>query len=1027
MCVGRLARIVVLATYFGAGGAIEPVWARVDLATVAQADATAELDALLNEGVGLLQEGSAESLRLAISQFARALELAQAARDQAKQAAALMFLGYVHSNLDENAKALEFYNKALSLRRVAGNRWGEAVILNNIGSVYDALDEKEKALEFYNLALPLRRAVGDRFGEGATLNNIGHVYSALGEKEKALEFFNLALPLMHAVGDRSGKAVTLNNIGRIHDALGEKEKALEFFNLALSLMHAVGDRSGEAVTLNNIGLVYFSLGEKDKALKFYNLALPLRRAVGDRSGEAATLGNIGAVYDALGEKAKALEFFNLALPLRRAVGDRSGEASTLGNIGAVYDALGEKAKALEFYNQSLLFRREVGDLSGEAATLSNIGTVYLSLGEQAKALEFFNLALPLWRAVGDRSGEANTLGNIGAVYDVLGEKAKALEFYNQALLLSRAVGDRSGEAATLGNIGVFYDALGEKAKALEFYNQSLLLRREVGDRFGEAATHSSIAFTLVEDQPTAAVNFYKQSINLYETLRQDIRTLPRETQEIFTSSVAGTYRDLANVLLTQNRTREAQAVLELLKVQEFSLYETNAEADATPPVQFPLHPLEAQAWQAAETAIASQTLTLDTLTAFGQPLEQNKAQIAKDLNNSPLDIGNPQAVLNANPNALFIQNLVVGDKLWVLWTDASGKTTSVTIPNVSQADLNATVQTFREQIGSPYSNLNDLKATSEKLYNWLIPQQLQDELAAAEAAGQPTQQLIFSLDHVTRYVPVAALYDSKQPDGQQYLAQRYTLSNLVTTETDMEERLSPNGRPPNILALGTSQAHPGFSALPNVDAELKAIVKDGSDAGNSRGIYPGKIRLNEAFTAAALQDNLDSYEVLHIATHGSFNPKSISASYLLLGDGGQLPITDIASLTNLDETHLVVLSACETGLSGSSQDGTEISGISGYFLRRGAKSVLASLWSVNDASTALLMQQFYQHLEGGELTKAEALQKVQREFIAGELTVKEAKDLSRAGVKVVVPEQHRSDSFAHPYYWAPFVLVGNSL
>jgi len=194
-------------------------------------------------------------------------------------------------------------------------------------------------------------------------------------------------------------------------------------------------------------------------------------------------------------------------------------------------------------------------------------------------------------------------------------------------------------------------------------------------------------------------------------------------------------------------------------------------------------------------------------------------------------------------------------------------------------------------------------------------------------------------------------------------------------------------------------------------------------------IYPGKIRLDAAFTASSLRDNRDPFRILHIATHGSFNPKSITASFLLLGDGSRLPITDIATLTNLNTTHLVVLSACETGLSGSAQDGTEISGISGYFLYRGAKSVMASLWNVNDASTALMMQQFYKHLASG-MTKAEALQAVQQDFIQGKLTAKDAP--ARADVEVRVEPgtratQSQLSTFSHPYYWAPFILIGNSL
>ena len=242
-------------------------------------------------------------------------------------------------------------------------------------------------------------------------------------------------------------------------------------------------------------------------------------------------------------------------------------------------------------------------------------------------------------------------------------------------------------------------------------------------------------------------------------------------------------------------------------------------------------------------------------------------------------------------------------------------------------------------------------------------------------------------------------------------------------DSDMGDRLSPEGRSPSILGLGTSKRYGDFSALENVPAELSAIVQDG----NVKGIYPGKIQLNEAFTAKSLSENLNSFRVLHIATHGSFNLKSITASFLLLGNGDRLPITDIAALNNLNSTHLIVLSACETGISGQGQDGTEISGISGYFLRRGAKSVLASLWSVNDASTSLLMKQFYQNLSTTKMTKSQALQKSQQDFISGKFTPTDALKLRNEDFVANIPDnKRRTTDYSHPFFWAPFVLTGNN-
>ncbi len=193
--------------------------------------------------------------------------------------------------------------------------------------------------------------------------------------------------------------------------------------------------------------------------------------------------------------------------------------------------------------------------------------------------------------------------------------------------------------------------------------------------------------------------------------------------------------------------------------------------------------------------------------------------------------------------------------------------------------------------------------------------------------------------------------------------------------------------------------------------------------------------LNKAFNYQVLRDNLAGHLILHIATHGEFVPGSAYDSYLLLGNGEKLPIPDIQNLRDLSKIHLVVLSACETALGDTGQDGTEIAGLSYYFLNGGAKAVMASLWRVDDESTRLLMEGFYSNLAKtsteSPITKAQALRQAQLSFIQGNQTAVPTTDF-RASV-VVRPRPGTSTpanlavGFSHPYYWAPFILIGNGL
>jgi CHAT domain-containing protein len=173
---------------------------------------------------------------------------------------------------------------------------------------------------------------------------------------------------------------------------------------------------------------------------------------------------------------------------------------------------------------------------------------------------------------------------------------------------------------------------------------------------------------------------------------------------------------------------------------------------------------------------------------------------------------------------------------------------------------------------------------------------------------------------------------------------------------------------------------------------------------------------------------LIDYRILHIATHGQFVSGNPENSFLLLGNGNKLNITEIKNLTDLGGIHLVVLSACETARGGEDKEGIEVSGISYYFLTSGAKSVIASLWLVNDASTSQLMRLFYQNLATGKMTKTAALRQAQLSMIAGKT---EGSDTNRSSVNYTPGQTGNSASISrnlsHPYYWSPFILIGNGL
>lgn len=370
----------------------------------------------------------------------------------------------------------------------------------------------------------------------------------------------------------------------------------------------------------------------------------------------------------------------------------------------------------------------------------------------------------------------------------------------------------------------------------------------------------------------------------------------------------------------------------------------------------------------------------------------------------------------------------LGDGVWALHTLVGKEKYHVilTTPNVQIAreypikatDLNRKVQNFREALQNKKQNFLPL---AKDLYNILIGP-IASDLKQANA-----HTLMWSLDGVLRYVPLAALHD-----GEQYLVERYR--NVVFTQASLSRLKDQPSQKWRALGLGVSKAIGGAAALPAVKEELEGIIRDGSNQ-KANGILPGTINLNEAFTFDSLRQIwMKLYAVVHIASHFQFNPGSEKDSFLLLGDGGKANLLAIKAFQNIfGGVELLTLSACNTAMGGPDADGREVEGFAIIAQRGGAKSVIATLWSVTDGSTALLMQEFYRLREAQPgMSKIEALRKAQLTLLYGNM-----KTSQKSGKRDVIlkkdgdvsskrhPTLASKSVYAHPYYWAPFIMIGN--
>jgi CHAT domain-containing protein/Tfp pilus assembly protein PilF len=828
---------------------------------------------------------------------------------------------------------------------------------------------------------------------------------------------------------------------------------LEKYGEAGRLFRGIGDWRAVSTTLLMMGSVSRALGDAPRALLHYEEALPLLRGARDAGGEARALAAVGQLYFSLGDRERALEHFRRALSILREAGDSRTAAYTLNNIAHTFDAMGEEREALAHYEQALALFREAGDRRGEALALNNVGLVYGSLGEKKKAREHYELALKAFDLADSCREIGPALSNLA--HDSLqnGDRQKALEYLEQALAIQRGALDREGEATTLNNIGFVHHAAGERARALEYFHRALAAQREVADRRGEGDTLGNLMYAWRAQRRAELAIFYgKQAVAAYQEVRAALPPLDKEAQKSFLQPRELAYRRLAELLIERGRVLEAQQVVGLLKEEEyFQFVRRNSgegSALAQPPAMTPAEASFEKRYVEASEQIAvrgrkraellgksartpeeeRQLVKLDSEitaanAAFQSFLDQLSAELGDTKQAARVDAvrdsqGLMEDLRELGNGAVAIYTLVGEEKYRVILI-----TPDVQLAReypIKAADLYKKIAAFREALQNPSA---DPRPQAQDLYRVMVGP-IARELESAHA-----ETLMWSLDGALRYVPVAALYD-----GERYMVERYR--NTVFTLASMARLKDEPSASWKGLGFGVSKALGEFAALPAVPEELRGIIRD-EKADGARGVLPGRISLDEAFTEESLKTGLQQrFPLVHVASHFQFQPGNETASFLLLGDGTRLSLAQLKSAQNLfGGVELLTLSACDTASGGAGADGKEVEGFGVLAQRQGAKAVMATLWPVADASTRLLMQEFYslRDARAGTL-KAEALRRAQLALLRGEATAGSAASVEDHGASATarrglsgeaVAGSRARAPYAHPYFWAPFILIGN--
>lgn len=972
------------------------------------------------------RQDARKAMLMSIAGFERALASWNAAGAQVEVATALYMMGLAHAQVGVQQKALHYTTLALSAARVAQDRMAEGRALEAVGEVHTHFADLRTAVECYEGALPLLRAAGDLAGEGNALNNLGVTLSRMGEKRKALLQFDKALAVYRELQDRRRLAEVAGNIGLTYDNLGEYQRALEIHERNLVLQREMRNRSSEAVTLNNIGSAYSGLGAYQKALNAYTAALEINRQLENRWNAAINLNNLGWVYASLADHQRALNAYNEALDVFRTVGDQKRAATALNNIAEIYGDLGDYRKAAELHQKTLLLRRASGDGDGEANSLNNLGKSYVKLGERDKARGLFERALAIHRTNGNRHMMSRTLRHLGALNFEAGVHQQGLVYLDEALAISRAIHDRSGEAAALTELARVERARGDLVRAHQRAAEALAAVESL--RLGVAS-------------PALRASFFSMARDLQELEIDVLMRLHAERPEdgfaaaALVASERGRARSLLELLGEISVEIRRGVDVTLLERERKLQRLISAKADQQMRLLSGRH---------TEPEAASAQKELDALAIHLEQVQskirETSPQYAELTRPVPLSLKEIQTQV-LDSDTVLLEYALGADRSF-LWAVSPSRIDVFELPPRLEIESAATkvyeLLTARNRklaMESPASRAARVRQADEAWFGAALKaSRMLLKPAASRIEGK---RIVIVAEGVLQYLPFAALPDPAQAAAKTApLVAKHEVITAPSASVLAILRRETAGRKParKMLAI---LADPVFSmndarvvkrrkglknAMVSEEAagrELRSASEVGvqdfvrlrfsrREAEEIAQLVPPEMTLKaldfDASRETVFRPDFGQHRIIHFATHSLLNSQRPELSGVVLSlvdrtgkpQNGFLRVYDIYNLRLGSD--LVVLSACRTAL-GREIKGEGLIGLTRGFLYAGAPRVLATLWEVDDRTSAEVMKSFYEAMLGRGERPAAALRNAQ----------------------VAIWKTKGWDA---PYFWAAYTLQG---
>ncbi len=952
-------------------------------------------------------------------------------------------LALLLKDMGDHKEALPLFKEAVALfKEVLGVRHpGYATSLNNLAGLYHAMGDPTAALSLYKEALSLtKEALGIRHPSYAmSLDNLAGSYQSIGDYKAALPLYKEALALRkEALGVRHpAYAQSLNNLALLLKALGDHKAALPLAREALALRKEVlGVRHPDyATSLSDLAALYHAMRDHKGALPLAREALALRKEVlGVRHPDyALSLNNLALLLKALGDHKAALPLAREALALRKEVlGVRHPDyATSLSDLAALYHAMRDHKGALPLAREALALRKEVLGVRHPdyALSLNNLALLLKALGDHKAALPLAREALALRKEVlGVRHPDyATSLSDLASLLGAMGDYKAAISLYKEASELTKEVlGVRHPNYSTsLNNLALYLNAMGDHKAALPLIEESILI---------VSSTLRDNASVLSDRQQLANLALLRHRLDNRLHIGDD-----------------GPPSVAAHVLAWKGTLFQRQTQRRLF-LRLSADPETKAAAERLQDVTRRLVTL--RSWPAAtreklDALQAEQDESQAKLSELSAAFREERARGAVS----------PEALAKSLPeDAVLVDYIFYHDRLAAFVHRRGRKAVRVDLGKA--APVLSAVHEWRPLLTRGKTGL--AQGAVLKRLVWLP---LERHLEGAKV-------VLVSPDGPLGTVPFAALPGRRSGS---YLIEDVAVAVVpvpsalpeLMRKPDPKERLKPT-----LLVAGDLRYDPAEKAdAPAAGADDRSAPRTGRERfGRLAATAAEALAVRAAFeklfkggvsthltegdaTKAAIREALAKVRYAHLATHGYFAPEEVKPalahdakarpggearevtgwhplllSGLALSDANREPkpgeedgILTALEVSEMDLTRLelAVLSACETGL-GQVAGGEGILGMQRAFQVAGARSVIASMWKVDDRATQVLMGDFYKAAWDTKkvISRAEALRQAQLALL------KEGRKRGLGEAEEVGSGEEPSSRLP-PFYWAAFVLSGD--